>query len=134
VAIGAGDDGSAWLLNLEDLEVCLTGAPEYVEDLARFLAAEVAVNPWSAGVRMDCTGVAAEVIPMNPARLREAGPQDLEDAVADVVGVIDRAQGTDVPTARVRQMGEDTWRARVVLLAAEDQDALPAAAQLRDLI
>ncbi|MBA2695202.1 MAG: LysM peptidoglycan-binding domain-containing protein, partial [Actinobacteria bacterium] len=75
VCIGAGDDGSAWLLNLEDREVRLTGAGEYVEDLARYLAAEVAVNPWSAGVRLDCVGIAQEVAPMNPARVRVADPQ-----------------------------------------------------------
>ncbi|MCK0113528.1 LysM peptidoglycan-binding domain-containing protein [Ornithinimicrobium sp. F0845] len=133
VSIGAGDDGSMWLLNLEDLEVCLTGAPEYVEDLARFLAAEVAVNPWSAGVRVDCLGVAHEVIPMNPARLREATTQDLEDMVAEVVGVIDRTGEADVVTARVAQTGEETWPARLVLLNAESTE-VAAAGQLSQLL
>ncbi|MFB9732825.1 LysM peptidoglycan-binding domain-containing protein [Ornithinimicrobium kibberense] len=133
VSIGAGDDGSAWLLNLEDLEVALTGQPEYVDDLARYLAAEVAVNPWSAGVRLDCVGIASEVAQMNPARVRVADTGALEDLVAEVVGVIDRVGEQGVPTARVRQDGEDTWPARLVLLATEG--AAPAATdQLRQLL
>lgn len=133
VSIGAGDDGSMWLLNLEDQQVCLTGASEYVEDLARFLAAEVAVNPWSAGVRVDCLGVATEVIPMNPARLRAATHQDLEDAVGEVVGVVDRAGDVDVAPARVAQAGEETWPGRLVLLDAEAAE-VAAAGQLRQLL
>lgn len=133
VSIGAGDDGSAWLLNLEDREVRLTGAGEYVEDLARYLAAEVAVNPWSAGVRLDCVGIAQEVAPMNPARVRVADPQAVEDLVAEVVGVIDRVGEGDVPTARVRQDGEDTWPARLALLNSEAVPS-PATDQLRELL
>ncbi|WP_299449617.1 LysM peptidoglycan-binding domain-containing protein [uncultured Serinicoccus sp.] len=133
VSIGAGDDGSAWLLNMEDLEVALTGQPEYVDDLARYLAAEVAVNPWSAGVRLDCVGIASEVAPMNPARVRVADVGAVEDLVAEVVGVIDRVGEQGVPTARVRQDGEDTWPARLVLLSTDG--AAPAATdQLRQLL
>lgn len=134
VSIGAGDDGSAWLLNLEDLEVVLTGPGEYVDDLARYLAAEVAVNPWSAGVRLDCVGVASEVAPMNPARVRVAEADAVEDLVAEVVGVIDRVGTGDVPTARARQSGEDTWPARLVLLSAEGVAPSAATDQLRQLL
>ena len=133
VSIGAGDDGSAWLLNLEDLDVALTGQAEYVDDLARYLAAEVAVNPWSAGVRLDCVGIAVEVAPMNPARVRVADDDAVEDLVAEVVGVIDRVGEGDVPTARVRQDGEDTWPARLVLLST-DGGAPAATDQLRQLL
>lgn len=134
VSIGAGDDGSAWLLNLEDLEVILTGPGEYVDDLARYLAAEVAVNPWSAGVRLDCVGVASEVALMNPARVRVAEADAVEDLVAEVVGVIDRVGTGDVPTARARQSGEDTWPARLVLLSAEGAAPSAATDQLRQLL
>lgn len=133
VSIGAGDDGSAWLLNPEDLEVALTGAGEYVADLARYLAAEVAVNPWSAGVRLDCVGIAQEVAPMNPARVRVADPRAVEDLVAEVVGVIDRVGEGDVATSRVRGDGEDTWPARLILLNT-DASTSPAADQLRELL
>src|SRR5690606_5342223 len=72
-------------------------------------------------------------IPMNPARLRAATREDLQDAVADVVGVIDRAGAADVATARVTQAGEDTWPGRVVLLDAETADQA-VAGQLRQLV
>lgn len=133
VCVGAGDDGSAWLLNLEDQDVHLTGAGEYVDDLARYLAAEVAVNPWSAGVRLDCVGIAQEVAPMNPARVCVADPEAVYDLVAEVVGVIDRVGEGDVPTARVRQDGEDTWPARLALLDTAAA-ASPAADQVRELL
>lgn len=133
VSIGAADDGSAWLLNLEDLEVALTGQVEYVQDLARYLAAEVAVNPWSTGVRLDCVGIASEVAPMNPTRVRVADTDALEDLVADVVSMIDRVGQGQVPTARVRHDGEDTWPARLVLLSS-DGSAPAATAQLRQLL
>ncbi|MCE0485484.1 LysM peptidoglycan-binding domain-containing protein [Ornithinimicrobium sediminis] len=133
VSIGTADDGSAWLLNLEGLTVALTGAAEYVDDLARYLAAEVAVNPWSAGVRLDCVGIAQEVVPMNPARVRIADSRAVEDLVAEVVGVIERVGEGDVPTARVGQDGEDTWPARVVLLGI-DAATSSATDQLRGLL
>ena len=60
--------GGRWLLNLEDLQTAISGADEYVLDLARYLAADIAVNPWASGVRLDCIGVAEEVAAMNPAR------------------------------------------------------------------
>ena len=59
-----------WLLNLEELDVTITGDPTYGRDVARHLAAEIACNPWSAGVRVDCVGVGEEVAPMHPDRIR----------------------------------------------------------------
>ena len=47
VTIGAADDGTIWLLNLEDLNVAITGDLTYATDLARNIAAEIAVYPWS---------------------------------------------------------------------------------------
>ena len=61
VTIGAGDDGSVWLLNIEDLDLSITGDATFGRDFARYLAAEIACNPWSHGVRVDLVGVAHEV-------------------------------------------------------------------------
>ena len=106
VSISAGDDGSLWLLNLEDLHVAITGDSDYSDDLARYFAAEIALNPWSSGVRLNLVGVGEEVAPMNPTRLRVSGAETIADAVAQVVGVLDRlGPGMDVPTAPGRTNG-----------------------------
>ncbi len=134
VTIGAGDDGSTWLLNLERHVVSLTGDQDYVHDLARYVAAEIAVNPWSAGVRLDCAGIAEEVAPMNPTRVRVSDHTCTVGAVAHVVDVLDRLDpDTDVTTARVTQAGEDTWPARMILLDAANAGDI-ATHQLHDLI
>ncbi|WP_154402131.1 LysM peptidoglycan-binding domain-containing protein [Ornithinimicrobium cavernae] len=134
-SIGAGDDGSRWLLNLEDLEVSISGDDDYARDLARYLAAEIAVNPWAAGVRLDCVGVAEEVTPMNPARLRAVGTEAVGDVLAEAVATIDRlGEDLDVPTARARQEGDDTWTARMMMISAEAAGAVPEYQQLSDLL
>jgi LysM repeat protein len=137
VTVGANDHGDVWLLNVEDLDVCITGDATFARDFARYLAAEIACNPWSHGVRADLVGVAQEVAPMNPDRLRvHTGDTDpAAEALADAVAVIDRAQagGVDVATARARQSGADAWPARMLLIDAP-ADHTPALGQLLDLV
>ena len=70
VTIGTSDTGHVWLYNCEDLTITLTGDHTYGADFARYLAAEIACNPWSAGVTLHCVGVATEVAPINPDRIR----------------------------------------------------------------
>ena len=70
VTIGTSDTGNVWLLNCEDLTITLTGDPTYRDDFARYLTAEVACNPWSASVTLNCVGVATQVAPLNPDRIR----------------------------------------------------------------
>jgi hypothetical protein len=61
VTIGHTDDGVMWLLNCEELgSLAITGDPSRGRDIARHLAAQLAVNPWSRQVDIDCIGVAAE--------------------------------------------------------------------------
>jgi LysM repeat protein len=67
VTIGSDDDGHVWLLNLEELAVVnITGDPTYRTDFARYVAAELACNPWSDAVTVDCVGVAGEVAALTP--------------------------------------------------------------------
>ncbi|MGD8200918.1 LysM peptidoglycan-binding domain-containing protein [Ornithinimicrobium sp. W1679] len=135
VTVGTDEAGSTWLLNLEEQVVVLSGAGEYAADLARYLAAEIAVNPWSVGVRLDCVGMAEAVAGMNPARLRVAGPDAVDDLLPEALRVAGRVgDDGDVPTARVRQEGEDTWPARAVLIDADTALGRPAGEELLRLL
>ncbi|MFC3687288.1 LysM peptidoglycan-binding domain-containing protein [Aquipuribacter hungaricus] len=138
VTVGTDDHGATWLLNLESLgAVRLVGDPERAVALLRYVAAELACNLWSNGVSVDCVGVAAELGPMNPDRLRvhdtgDTYPSTLDparrdpasgdlvagDLVAEAVATVDRGTrvGLDVPDARARQAGDDAWPARVLLI------------------
>ncbi|WP_404351751.1 LysM peptidoglycan-binding domain-containing protein [Phycicoccus jejuensis] len=139
VTIGSGDDNELWLLNVEDLNVSITGDPTYGEDFARYLAAEIACNPWSAGVDVACVGVATELAPLNPDRIRAYDPTDrshdpIAEMLADSVHTIDRARdvGTDAATARAHQAGADTWPARLLLVDAVNDN--PALDQLVEVV
>jgi hypothetical protein len=136
--VGTGDTGQVWLLNTEHAGVIgITGDPARGHDLARYLAAELACNPWASGVQVDCVGIAAEVAAINPERVRvhRSGGQPAAETLADAMATLDRATelDRDVPTARAGQLGEDTWPGRFLLLAEADAQ-IPAAEQLLRLV
>jgi nucleoid-associated protein YgaU len=69
-SIGQSDNGHLWLLNLEELQVVnITGSHEHTVALARHLAVELAVTPWSMLVQVDTQGIAAEVGDLDPLRV-----------------------------------------------------------------
>jgi nucleoid-associated protein YgaU len=138
VTIGASDDDDAWLLNCEDLAaITITGDPTYGQDFARYLAAELACNPWSREVTVDCVGIAAEIAPMNSQRVRyhDGGSDLAAEVLTDAVATIDRvaALGHDVTTARAAQLGDDTWPSRLLMVDAAGTET-PAMAQLLRLV
>jgi LysM repeat protein len=137
--IGVGDDESVWLLNVEDLDVSITGDPTYGLDFARYLVAEVACNPWAADARVECVGVGHELAALNPDRIRvhEGSADDgdpIEDALTEAVRTLDNAAaaGLDVVTARSTQAGAEAWTAQLILLDAST--AHPALDELLDLV
>ena len=136
VTIGHDTGGSIWLLNLEDLQVAVTGDRETGHDFARYIAAEIACNPWSREATVHLVGIGTEVMPMNPERLRVHetidGPSG--ETVADAVRSIDRLAhyDTDAVTARSHQVDPDSWPAH--LLMADLAGTETAFEQLRDLI
>lgn len=148
VTIGVSDTedtDDVWLLNIEDLTVTLTGDPTFGLDFARYLAAEVACNPWSASVTVDCIGVAAELAALNPDRIHAHHTPDTADhhddrvdpigtCLADAVHAIDRTGDArrDLVTARAAQVGADAWPARLLILDAATED--PALDQLLELV
>ena len=136
VTIGASDNDDVWLLNCEDLAVItITGDPTYGRDFARYLVAELACNPWSSEVIVDCIGIAAEIAPMNPQRVRyhDDGADLAAEMLTDAVATIDRvaAVGHDVTTARAAQLGDDTWPSRMLLVDAGGPETLAMAQLLR---
>ncbi|SDP61071.1 LysM domain-containing protein [Pedococcus dokdonensis] len=139
VTIGAGDDGSVWMLNIEDLDLSITGDATFGRDFARYLAAEIACNPWSHGVRVDLVGVAHEVADMNTDRIRVhtgGEPDPAAEALADAITMIDRSAeaDADIATARARQDGADAWPARLLLVDAnEGIEASPGESAAREL-
>jgi LysM repeat protein len=130
VTVGQDDDGATWLVNLEHLgTVSLTGDPTYAGDFARYLAAEIAVNPWSTQVQLHCVGVAPEAAQLDPARIHHHRLDDLtaiDHAISEATDTIERSTHHDVTvvTGRASDLGEDVWPSQLVLL----NGAVPAAA------
>ncbi|UUW92910.1 LysM peptidoglycan-binding domain-containing protein [Pimelobacter simplex] len=137
--IGMSDTGETWLLNCEELStLTISGDPTYGRDLARHLAAQLAVNPWSRRVQVDCIGVAEETVAMDE-RISfyptgATGSPATAEILAAAVTTVDRAKrhDTDVSTARTGSVDDDTWPARMLLVdaAAGDPDDLEQLLQL----
>ena len=137
VTIGTTDAGDPWLLNCEDHTLTLTGDPTYGADLARYIAAEVACNPWSAGTTVDCLGTASDIAPLNPDRVRPHTPHadPAAQVLADAVNTIDRAadHDHDATTARAHIAGPDAWPARILFIDAALTHT-PSVDQVIDLV
>lgn len=87
VTVGQDDTGRLHLLNLEHLRaLTLTGAPDAATALARHIAAELALNPWSLLVEVDAVGVGEELAELDAMRLRhhEPDPTVVEQIVVEL--------------------------------------------------
>jgi LysM domain len=123
-AIGSDSRGYSWMLDLERAgSIALTGDPGRCLDLARFLAAELAVNTWADQLSVTMVGFGQELVGLNPARLRYTA--DLDGAAQacsrDGVDAVDACTtlGLDVRTGRVRDLCGDTFMPHVLLVAAD---------------
>lgn len=122
VTVGRDDHGASWLINLEHLGALqVTGEPERARDFARYLAAELAVNPWSRETRVDCLGDWADVTALDPTRLRhhELDRADgvLQQLQQEAQASIDRCDTHQVDAAngRVDDLGDDLWTSCLLL-------------------
>lgn len=120
VTIGQDDRDAAWMLNLEDLNVVVTGDEIAGADFARFVAAEVSCNPWSKHTALDVIGIAHEMAAVSPDRVtvHTEATSAAANAVAEAVSTIDRlaAAGIDTSTARARQDDADPWPSRMLIV------------------
>jgi len=122
VSVGQGDDGTTWMVNLEQLGILsVIGDPTYAADFARYLAAEIAVNPWSRQVQLDCVGIASEAVSLDPSRIhhhRLEDPAALDAAIDGAAATVDKCADHDVTAAvgRGDDLGGDVWASWLVLV------------------
>ncbi len=108
VTIGADANDAVVLLNLEHAGVLTVAGDELmVEDFLRYIAAELAVNPWSQYVRTRCAGPAALVVGMATDRMGA----DLDEIWAIARENLDRTSLADVNSSvgRAEQLGDEHW-------------------------
>lgn len=86
VAVGQDEAGTIWFLNLgHAAHVAVTGEAAVGEDFLRHLAAELALNPWSAEVDIDTFGLAPTLVGIDPHRLHHhADTRLLDKLTADL--------------------------------------------------
>lgn len=118
--------GHLWFLNCEELGTLeVVGDPTRAGDFARHLAAQLAVNPWSKQVRVDCVGIAQETEGLGE-RIRYydvgwEGDRATSGVLAEAVSMVDRADShdTDVSTGRTGGLDDDVWPARMLVVTTE---------------
>lgn len=136
VSIGQGADGHLWLLNLEEVRVLnIAGNQERGRALARHLAAELAVTPWSALVEVHTHGIADELDGLDPIRLHlhPAGDvQHLEQLAVDL-DPAERLPGFAPDRYRAIILTKDTEPGRrIAHTITNDHDRSGAAAVILD--
>ena len=135
VTIGADDTGHWWLLNLDHAgTLAITGNPDYADDLARYLTAELATNPWSRDLEIDLINIFDEVTGLDPRRLHHhASPAGVDDTIAAATETIDRLNQvnvSDAATARTRQAGDAIWASRALITTGAAGGHLPQLTEL----
>ena len=120
VTAGTDHEQAVWLVNLEQLGVLhLTGDADYAHDFARYTAAEIAVNPWSRGVRANCLDAGFEAIDMNPNRLHQptTAVHAIETITDDARHTIQRLSAEDaaVEDKRCHATDGEAWLPQAVI-------------------
>jgi len=118
VSVGADGDGGTWLVDLEAVGLLhIAGDQSAAADVVRFMAAELAMNPWANTVDVALSGVATELIPLNPTRLAEAAELDIGKLTKSARRIREAAEATGLAVleGRLSGLGADSWMSSVLL-------------------
>ncbi len=134
VTIGIDDTGARWLLDLEAAGIVQVGGGEddQAADLARFMVAELAVNPWADGVRMSVGDLAPELRDLAPDRISTTDLPVADLLVQAANDVVDSTHvlGQDVLTGRADGRSAEAWLPTVAITRAHAvEDDLQRVAQ-----
>lgn len=136
VTIGVDSAGGTWFVDLEGACVVqLVGDMVAAEDLARFIAAELALNPWTDTEGVDVIGVAHDVEPLNYGRLFSEAELDIErvaksaQQAADVIA----SNGYDVLKGRVSDWRE-AWVPTITIASVDESDRNAVETRLPELL
>ncbi len=114
VTVGADADNRVILCNLEHQGVIsLDGDPLMAADFMRYIAAELAVNPWSSDIRVACQGPAEAVVAMTPERL-DAQPDEIA-VLAQTNAKHSSSLGLSAAVARTTQADDEASTAGALI-------------------
>lgn len=105
------DDAGLHLVNLEYVRVvAFTGDPERSKALARHIAAELALNPWSTIVEVKVIGLGEELAALDTLRLRHHadGEQVVPSLVRELTTSLEHGLGDPDPYRAVITTGDGT--------------------------
>ncbi|WP_460818639.1 LysM peptidoglycan-binding domain-containing protein [Nocardioides korecus] len=136
VTLGMDPEGGTWLLDLESAGVIqIVGDRPAGTDLARFIAAELALNPWSDAEVVSVVGVGEEIVRLNYGRLFADPRLDIDRLTKLTRQMADalESSGRDVLACRALE-GEDASVPSVAIGIVGDQDLDASRPAIADLI
>jgi hypothetical protein len=124
VTIGVDAGDATWFLDLEGAGVVqIVGDAEASKNLARFIAAELALNAWSDFETVEIVGVAQEVLPLNYGRLAVAATAPVEELAKSARHMAELAEssGFSVLGSRVTDWKE-AWVPTLCISTVGDEE------------
>ncbi|MCO7218592.1 LysM peptidoglycan-binding domain-containing protein [Klenkia sp. PcliD-1-E] len=122
-AIGTTVSGQQWFLDLERAGVVsITGDEHRIGDFLRYLAAELAHNPWSEMMRVDAVGIGGELADLNPDRLvlhqdPDEPTQQFSRSARQRIDLLTSQPGGAL-RARTDDLEPEAWAPRVLISGA----------------
>jgi len=122
-AIGTTVSGQQWFLDLEGAGVVsITGDEHRIGDFLRYLAAELAHNPWSEMMRVDAIGIGGELADLNPDRLvlhqdPDEPTQQFSRSACQRIDLLTSQPGGAL-RARIDDLEPEAWAPRVLISGA----------------